>query len=169
MTVKTRLAIVTAWIVLIILIAGCAAPAGPESDDGHQTFTLALGLSRHLAMVKTDLSDHTFAIDCPVGQQDNGGGMCAPCEDYEGCFTESAQMSYFFSLIVSMIRQYSANTYESMPDVDGWRFVPSGESGPEGCTDGNGDQALYTDESYSYCPLDRIVYVGEQMMWQFYI
>ncbi|HKN43341.1 MAG TPA: hypothetical protein VJW23_05415, partial [Propionibacteriaceae bacterium] len=160
MTVKTRLAIVTAWIVLIILIAGCAAPAGPESDDRHQTFTLALGLSRHLAMVKTDLSDHTFAIDCPVGQQDNGGGMCAPCEDYEGCFTESAQMSYFFSLIVSMIRQYSANTYESMPDVDGWRFVPSGESGPEGCTDGNGDQALYTDESYSYCPLDRIVYVG---------
>jgi hypothetical protein len=27
--------------------------------------------------------------------------MYAPCDDYEGCFTESAQMSYFLSLIRS--------------------------------------------------------------------
>jgi predicted metalloprotease len=167
-TLKMRLAFVTAWI-LLVLTSGCAAPAGLEADDRHPTFAPAEGQSRHQAVVRADLSDHTFASDCPVGQQNTGGGMCAPCDDYEGCFTDSAQMSYFFSLIVSMIRQYSAKTYESMPDVDQWQFVPLGESGSEGCTDENGDRAVYTDESYSYCPLDRTVYVGEQMMWHFYI
>jgi hypothetical protein len=166
--VKMRLAFVTTWIVLV-LTAGCAASAGPESDDTHATFTPAAGPSGIHARVKTHLSDHTFASDCPVGQQDAGGRTCALCEAYENCFTESAHMSYFFTHIVSMIRQYSANTYESMPDVDAWQFVPSGEYGPEGCTDSNGDRALYTDESFSYCPLDRIVYVSEQMMWHFYI
>jgi hypothetical protein len=57
--VKMRLAFVTAWIVLV-LTAGCVAPPGPTH-----------------ALVKTDLSHHAFGFDCPVGQRDNGAGMCA--------------------------------------------------------------------------------------------
>ena len=56
-----------------------------------------------------------------------------------------------------------------MPDMDRWHFVPSGKSGFESCTDSNGERALYSDESYSYCPLDRIVCVGERQMWRFYV
>jgi predicted metalloprotease len=118
--------------------------------------------------VSPELSDQTSAMDCPVGEQANGDGMCAPCEDFENCFTDSSDMSYFYSQIVAMIQRYSTSTYEAMPDVDEWRFISLGDSGPEGCTDRDGGQGLFTDQSYEYCPLDRTVYVGEQAMWDFY-
>jgi hypothetical protein len=165
--VKTRLAAIAASIMLI-LTAGCTSPAGPESDPDHQTFASTAERPLDYSPVKTDLSHSTYARNCPVGEQDDGYGGCVQCTDYEGCFTESADMSYFFSQIVKWIRQYSADTYESMPDPDKWHFVTLGDSGFEGCTDAAGDRATYTDKSYEYCPLDRTVYVGERMMWAFY-
>jgi hypothetical protein len=153
---------------LLILTIACTSQAEPESNPGHQTFSSTAERPLDYSPVRTDLSDSTYTGDCPVGEQDDGFGGCAPCTDYEGCFTESADMSYFFSQIVKWIRQYSANTYKSMPDPDKWHFVTLGDSGFEGCTSPAGDRATYTDQSSEYCPFDRIIYVGEWMMWAFY-
>jgi predicted metalloprotease len=153
---------------VLILTAACTTPDGPRSTTKHEMPPVMSGTSSHEMTVNTDLSDQTSAMDCRVGEQENGDGICAPCVDLEGCYTESAQLSYFFSQIVAMIQEYSASTYKSMPDVDGWRFVPLGDSGPEGCTDRDGRRASFSDQSYEYCPLDRTIYVGEQAMWDFY-
>jgi predicted metalloprotease len=158
--VKTKLAVVMASIML--LVAGCA----PQEMDGR--YDALAPQAAPSSLIQAGLSDSAFAMDCPVGEEDDGYGGCVPCRDYEGCFTKSADMRHFFALIVELIRGYSAETYQSMPDVDAWHFVTLGESGQEGCTDGSGRQAAFTDESYEYCPLDHVVYVGEQQMWDFY-
>ena len=159
-TVKTKLAVVMASIMLPV--AGCA----PQEMDGR--YDVLAPLAAPSSLIQAGLSDSAFAMDCPVGEEDDGYGGCVPCRDYEGCFTKSADMRYFFALIVELIRGYSADTYQSMPDVDAWHFVTLGESGQEGCTDGSGRQAAFTDESDEYCPLDHVIYVGEQQMWDFY-
>jgi predicted metalloprotease len=158
--VKTKLLVVMASIML--LVAGCATQ---KMDGRYEALPPQAAPS---SLMRADFSDSAFMMDCPVGEEDGDYGSCVPCKDYEGCFTKSADMRYFFTLIVKWIREYSADTYQSMPDVDAWHFVTLGESGPEGCTDASGRRAAFTDESYEYCPLDHVVYVGEQQMWDFY-
>jgi Putative neutral zinc metallopeptidase len=165
--VKIRWAVFLTWLVLIIT-AACANQDGARSTDMHETSPTMLGASLYEMPVSADLTDQQLGTECPVGEQVNGGGICEPCADLEGCYTKSAQMSYFFSQIVAMVQEYSAVTYRAMPDVDEWRFVQRGESGPEGCTDRDGRRASFNDQSYEYCPLDRTVYVGEMAMWDFY-
>jgi len=153
---------------VLILTAACTTRDGSQSTTGHAILPAMSGASSYQMTVNADLSNRTIAMDCPVGEQNNGDGVCAPCVDFETCFTDSSQMSYFFSQIMAMIQEYSASTYEAMPDVDDWHFVRVGRSGPEGCTDRDGRRASFSDQSYEYCPLDHTIYVGEQAMWDFY-
>ena len=93
---KTKLAVVMASIML--LVAGCA----PQEMDGR--YDALAPQAAPSSLIQAGLDDSAFAMDCPVGEEDDGNGGCVPCRDYEGCFTKSADMHHFFALIVELIR-----------------------------------------------------------------
>jgi predicted metalloprotease len=78
-------------------------------------------------------------------------------------------MEYFFNVIVPWIRDYSKATYRAMSEPSRWFYIKPGESGAERCRTQKGTQATYTEHSYEYCPTDKVIYVGQTAMWNYYL
>ena len=88
-------------------------------------------------------------------------------ESLEGRFSYDT-MDEYVSAVLPLITPWLRDTW---PDVSQPRrvlYVPNGAEGPEGCVDANGDQAAYTSESYEYCGVDNVVYVGQDLLWDLY-
>ena len=47
-------------------------------------------------------------------------------------------------------------------------YVPSGVTGPQECTDFDGNPGFYSGLSYEYCPADMTVYLGQDTLWEFF-
>lgn len=47
-------------------------------------------------------------------------------------------------------------------------YVPSGATGPQDCTDFDGNPGFFTGFSYEYCPADMTVYLGQDTLWEFF-
>jgi predicted metalloprotease len=84
----------------------------------------------------------------------------------EGRF-EFETMDEYVDAVLPMIEQWMEATWPQMtlPELV---YVASGESGPEGCLDGDGDRASFTSRSFEYCPPDLTVYVGQRTLWDIY-
>jgi predicted metalloprotease len=90
----------------------------------------------------------------------------SPGTSLEGAFTEDT-MDQYVDAVVPMITEYVQKTWPSMPLPQVY-YVDEGETGREGCIDHTGNQALATSQSYEYCPVDQAIYVGQDMLWEFY-
>ena len=91
-----------------------------------------------------------------------------PCGgSLEGCFNYS-QMPQFFSVAVQLVAAFFESAYPNLPRPANIVFVPDGEVGRSACIDQRGRPALFTDQSYEYCPADFSIYVGQQSLWAFY-
>jgi len=92
--------------------------------------------------------------------------------DLEGCFAYH-EMSEFYDEGIVLVEEFLAAMYSNPPSPDFWYFVDEGVTGEEACTtvsrDGSTVRAMYTDLSYEYCPPERAIYVGQQMLWEFYV
>jgi predicted metalloprotease len=93
-------------------------------------------------------------------------GTSAPGESLEGQFDRET-MDQYVNAVVPMITEYMQETWPDMP-LPEVVYVPGGYTGREGCLDQSGNQATATSTSYEYCPVDRAVYVGQDMLWEFY-
>jgi predicted metalloprotease len=94
-----------------------------------------------------------------------------PTPDPSGSSLEGAfdydTMDQYVDTIVPWVEEWVNKTWPGMrlPRV---KFVYSGDSGPESCTDYDGAAARYTSQSYEYCAPDNTVYVGQDTVWEFY-
>jgi hypothetical protein len=81
--------------------------------------------------------------------------------------TYSDMEAYVADVTDGLLYPWLDATWPSMrrPHVE---FVERGDRGREGCLDYEGEQAVYTSESYEYCEPDNTVYVGHDMVWEFF-
>lgn len=105
------------------------------------------------------------AQDPGVGQETSAPGPQST-ESLEGRFSYET-MNEYVDAVVPMITEYMQETWPDMP-LPRVYYVAAGESGLEGCTDQNGQQAQATSASFEYCPVDQAIYVGQDMLWEFY-
>lgn len=150
----------------VLILVGCSvAPApGPSTSSTVPATTSDTALAG-IAQAQNLASP---VASCPAGQFADARGICLPCLDYEGCFTQATDMYYFLNAGIGLIERYGTDTFPAGLDPVSWTYVPTGVTGDEACTDPKGGRAKYSDQSYEYCPMDRVIYVGEQEMWQFY-
>lgn len=85
----------------------------------------------------------------------------------EGIFGYNDMDDYVAAVIDPIIVGWLNDTWPGIPipQVD---YVSRGEQGYEGCTDSDGGAARFTSESYEYCPPDNTVYLGQDLLWEFY-
>src|SRR5262245_3033922 len=75
---------------------------------------------------------------------------------------------YVSKVETDFLDPWMADTWRGMPLPRDVLYVPHGSEGFEECLDLDGAQAHYTSQSYEYCGADRIVYVGQDMLWALY-
>jgi predicted metalloprotease len=88
-------------------------------------------------------------------------------ESLEGRFAWET-MGEYVDAIVPMITQWMEDTWRNMPQPDRVVYVPRGAAGPEDCLDPSGQASSYSSRSYEYCPVEETIYVGQDMLWEFY-
>ena len=88
-------------------------------------------------------------------------------DSLEGIFGYDDMDDYVDRVVEPIIVPWLDETWPGIP-IPYVEFVAEGESGPEGCTDYDGAPASYTSESYEYCPPDNTVYLGQDLLWEFY-
>jgi predicted metalloprotease len=121
-----------------------------------------------------------FAAGCGLAPVDPGadpdarpeatGGRpraSATGESLEGRF-QYETMNEYVDAITPMITQWMDDSWRGMPLPDRVVYVPHGASGPEDCLDPAGRAAVYTSGSYEYCPAEQTIYVGQDILWEFY-
>jgi predicted metalloprotease len=94
-------------------------------------------------------------------------GQAASGESLEGRFTHET-MGEYVDAVTPMITQWMEDTWASMPLPARVVYVPRGTAGAEDCLDPSGSVAQYTSMSYEYCGVDQTIYVGQDMLWEFY-
>ncbi|MFC7481361.1 neutral zinc metallopeptidase [Luedemannella flava] len=114
-----------------------------------------------------------LAAACGLPAVDDGGSGEGANPDpsstrsLEGAF-DYETMDDYVDEVVPMITEWQRATWPDLPSPRKVTYVPHGASGPEGCQDREGRQAVYTSESYEYCGGDQIVYVGQDLLWALY-
>jgi len=88
-------------------------------------------------------------------------------ESLEGKFGYET-MDGYVDAIIPMITEYMDKTWQGRMPRPKVIFVPRGAAGPEGCLDGSGRAASYSRNSFEYCGADRTVYLGQDMLFDFY-
>jgi hypothetical protein len=88
------------------------------------------------------------------------------CQSLEGCYAYE-DMPTFLDVAWGLVQDFARDRYAGRPFWVRLQYVPHGESGTEGCSDGSG-ASQYTDMSYEYCGPDRTVYVGQDLLWELY-
>lgn len=84
----------------------------------------------------------------------------------EGQFSYDT-MDEYVNAVLPMITSFVEETWPDMPLPQVF-YVPAGTTGRESCTDQSGRQARFSSSSYEYCPVDSSIYVGQDMLWEFY-
>jgi predicted metalloprotease len=88
-------------------------------------------------------------------------------ESLEGKFRYET-MNEYVDAVTPMITKWIKATWRGMPLPRQIVYVPHGARGPEDCLDPTGRAATYTSASYEYCPAEQVIYVGQDILWEFY-
>jgi hypothetical protein len=130
-----------------------------------------LGILTTGCLIPTDPGD-------PGDPADPGAGPAAPAtasdpdpdatgESLEGRFSLET-MDDYVDAITPMITEWVDDTWRSMPDPAGVLYIPQGRAGSSDCLNPNGRVATFTSSAYAYCGADQTIYVGQDMLWEFY-
>jgi hypothetical protein len=78
----------------------------------------------------------------------------------EGCFTYY-EMDEYLDAVMPMVAQFFEETYERVPAPRDIVYIPSGRVARTACGTSN-------SYAYEYCPANRSIYIGQNLLWQFY-
>ena len=131
-----------------ILLAGCFLPTEDGSDPFGDRAT------------PTESAPNAPQSSRPTRTAEAGTSL-------EGRFSFQT-MGEYVDAVVPMITECTEATWRNMPLPDTVYYVPRGTEGPSNCLDASGRRAFYSSESYEYCPSDATIYVGQDMLWEFY-
>jgi predicted metalloprotease len=142
---RKRSAVTTAALSLFgVFVLACAIPEPAPFDPGDPD----------------DPTTATSTAQAPPDPTSSRSSM-------EGVYTYSTMDEYVEVVVDQHMNPWLNETWPGMrePFV---LYVDSGESGPQDCTDAEGNPGTYTGLSYEYCPGDETVYVGQDTLWEFY-
>lgn len=145
----------------VALLSAALTGCSSEPKSSVQSNSPASGGTDHGLPYRTPETAQPTAASCEVGEEINSQGACAPCADYENCYSSPTDMFHFYNVVIPWIREYADATYASMSEPQ-WYYVASGESGRTSCNSG------YDDTAYFYCPADTAVFIAEKQAWEFY-
>jgi predicted metalloprotease len=143
---RKRSAVTTAALSLFgLFILGCAIPEPAPFDPADST--------------DPNVTNSTTQPVDPT-QTDDEGSM-------EGAYSYTTMGEYAQNVVEWYMNTWVDETWPSMshPFV---MYVESGETGPQQCTDYDGNPGFYSGFSYEYCPADMTVYLGQDTLWEFY-
>lgn len=90
-----------------------------------------------------------------------------PGQSLEGRYDYDT-MDQYVDAILPMITQWTNQTWGNRLPKPGVTYVPNGATGPEDCQDSRGRAATYSGDSYEYCGAGETIYVGQDMLFEFY-
>ncbi len=139
--------------VLLLLLAACSEDTNGTSSGSDDR------------VVTSDRNEYIppTTPSCVAGEEPDTTGTCQPCTSYERCYDSPDDMKHFYDVIIGWINEYSRATYRNMPAPSNWYIIPPNSSVQSPCGENRP-----SNEAYEYCPLDKSVYIGADMMWQFY-
>lgn len=88
------------------------------------------------------------------------GSTACPNGSLEGCFTY-ASMGAFLEAIKPLVAQFFLTSYPRVPPPSDIVFVPRGRVAAGACGYSN-------SAAYEYCPANRTIYIGQDLLWNFY-
>jgi predicted metalloprotease len=89
------------------------------------------------------------------------------CVSLEDCYSYE-QMQQFVDRVLPLIDGFFDRAYRQMPGPQNIYYIAEGDTGPEPCTDAEGNQASYDSGSYEYCPVNEAIYLGQAALWELY-
>jgi len=140
---RTRSAVTAAALTLAGLLAlACAIPEAPEFPGDFP-----------------EPEPTTADAETPISNESQ--------DSLEGAFDYHTMDEYVDVVVATFMNPWLTETWPGMrtPLV---MYVARGESGPQNCTDADGEPGYYSGYSYEYCPGDETVYVGQETLWEFY-
>jgi len=92
--------------------------------------------------------------------------MC-PNGSLEGCFGFE-EMDRYLQAVLPMLQQFFRDLRPDLPGPRNVVYVRRGETGLQPCLDPGGRPGLATSTSFEYCGADQTIYVGQDLLWEFY-
>jgi predicted metalloprotease len=96
-----------------------------------------------------------------AAEAQGGGESRCPGGSLEGCFTYD-QMSEYMDVVTPMVAQFFQERYPNVAAPRNVVFVPRGQQAATACG------SVATSESYEYCGANQTIYVGQDLIWEFY-
>jgi hypothetical protein len=134
----------------VLALVGLLGAVGLATAAATGSSTTAAG--RHPAVTKGG----------PVGQDVPAGSTTScPGGSLEGCFDE-AGMARFLGAAVTFVQGFSDDRLgQRVPHPAGYTLIASRQRAQSPCGEVDG-------MSYSYCPADDRIYIGQEQLWEFY-
>jgi predicted metalloprotease len=98
------------------------------------------------------------ATQTPVSNEDATSDRCGG--SLEGCFSYY-EMDEYLDAVIPMVAQYFEEHYPRVSAPRDIVYIPSGRAAQTVCGTSN-------SYSYEYCPANRSIYIGQDLLWQFY-
>jgi predicted metalloprotease len=123
----------------------------------------ALALTLSVAgCYKSDNNDGEAPAPAATASEVQGVGQSrCPGGSLEGCFTYD-QMSDYMDVVTPMVAQFFQERYPNVAAPRDVIYVPHGQQAATPCG------SVATSESYEYCGANQSIYVGQDLIWEFY-
>ncbi len=127
-------------------------------------FAIALSACAGLDATSRDSSSASPANTSPAATQtpDAGDAASQRCGggSLEGCFSYY-EMGEYLDAVTPMVAQYFEETYPRVRPPRDIVYIPSGRAARTSCGTSN-------SYAYEYCPANQSIYIGQDLLWQFY-
>jgi hypothetical protein len=99
------------------------------------------------------------ATSTPVSNDDASSQRCGG-GSLEGCFTYY-EMGEYLDAVTPMVAQYFEENFPRVPAPRDIVYIPAGRAARTYCGTSN-------SYAYEYCPANQTIYIGQDLLWQFY-
>ena len=127
-------------------------------------FAIALSACTGLDVASRDSSSAPPANTSPAATQtpDAGDAASQRCGggSLEGCFSYY-EMGEYLDAVTPMVAQYFEETYPRVRAPRDIVYIASGRAARTACGTSN-------SYAYEYCPANQSIYIGQDLLWQFY-
>ena len=127
-------------------------------------FAIALSACTGLDVASRDSSSAPPANTSPAATQtpDAGDAASQRCGggSLEGCFSYH-EMGEYLDAVTPMVAQYFEETYPRVRAPRDIVYIASGRAARTACGTSN-------SYAYEYCPANQSIYIGQDLLWQFY-
>ncbi|HWO72308.1 MAG TPA: neutral zinc metallopeptidase [Dehalococcoidia bacterium] len=103
----------------------------------------------------------------PSSQAPGGAASACPSGSLEGCFGFD-EMDRYLEAVLPMVQQFFRERRPGLPEPQDVVYIRRGETLLQPCFDPSGRPGLATSASFEYCAANQTIYIGQDLLWEFY-